>query len=84
MLAAELWPVGVRVLVVDLAGDDQDDQPAILAKPYAVRLKLIRGSSHDAEVSGLLVRPDGFVAWASAYGTSDPVGLEAALARVVW
>jgi hypothetical protein len=27
------------------------------------------------------VRPDGFVAWASADGASDPAGLEAALTR---
>ena len=32
-------------------------------------------------MSGLLVRPDGFVAWASADGASDSAGLEAALTR---
>ncbi|HEY5019271.1 MAG TPA: hypothetical protein VII59_21075 [Streptosporangiaceae bacterium] len=35
----------------------------------------------DAAVSGLLVRPDGVVAWASSAGVSDPAGLEAALTR---
>jgi 2-polyprenyl-6-methoxyphenol hydroxylase-like FAD-dependent oxidoreductase len=67
-----------RALLVDLAGDDQ---LAALAKPYAGRLGLVRGSSEGAGVSGLLVRPDGFVAWASADGASDPAGLEAALTR---
>ena len=67
-----------RALLVDLAGDDQ---LAALAKPYAGRLELVRGSSDGAAVSGLLVRPDGFVAWASAGGASDPAGLEAALTR---
>jgi hypothetical protein len=37
--------------------------------------------SDDAGVSALLVRPDGFVAWASADGVGDPAGLEAALTR---
>ena len=68
-----------RALLVDLGGDDE---LATLAKPYAGRLELVRGSCSDgAGVSGLLVRPDGFVAWASADGTSDPAGLEAALTR---
>jgi 2-polyprenyl-6-methoxyphenol hydroxylase-like FAD-dependent oxidoreductase len=65
-------------LLVDLAGDDQ---LAALAKPYAGRLELVRGSSDSAGVRGLLVRPDGFVAWVSADGASDPAGLEAALTR---
>lgn len=65
-----------RALLVDLAGDDR---LAVLAAPYTGRLELVRGSSDDAGLSGLLVRPDGFVAWASAAG--DPAGLEAALAR---
>jgi 2-polyprenyl-6-methoxyphenol hydroxylase-like FAD-dependent oxidoreductase len=67
-----------RSLLVDLAGDDR---LAALAKPYAGRLELVRGRSGGAGVSGLLVRPDGFVAWASADGASDSAGLEAALTR---
>ena len=73
-----------RALLVDLAGDDR---LAALAKRYAGRVELVRGSSdgtHGADgagASGLLVRPDGFVAWASAEGASDPAGLEAALTR---
>ncbi|HUD38081.1 MAG TPA: FAD-dependent monooxygenase [Streptosporangiaceae bacterium] len=67
-----------RTLLVDLAGDDN---LAALAKPYAGRLALVRGSSDGAGVSGLLVRPDGFVAWAAADGAGDPASLEAALTR---
>jgi hypothetical protein len=66
-----------RAMLVDLTGDDQ---LAALAKPYAGRLELVRTRSDDAEVSGLLVRPDGFVAWAAAEG-GDLAGLEAALTR---
>ena len=69
---------GGRALLVDLA---EDDQLAALAKPYAGRVELVRGSSNGAGVSGLLVRPDGFVAWASDEGATDPAGLEAALTR---
>ena len=66
-----------RALLVDLAGDDR---LAEAAKPYAGRLDLVRGGSSDAAgVSGLLARPDGFVAWASAGG--EPAGLDAALTR---
>jgi 2-polyprenyl-6-methoxyphenol hydroxylase-like FAD-dependent oxidoreductase len=67
-----------RALLVDLAGHDR---LAALAEPYAGRVELVRGRSDGAGVSGLLVRPDGFVAWASADGASDPAGLEAALTR---
>lgn len=49
-------------MLVDLAGDDR---LAALAKPYAGRLDLVRGSAVGAGVNALLVRPDGFVAWAS-------------------
>jgi 2-polyprenyl-6-methoxyphenol hydroxylase-like FAD-dependent oxidoreductase len=69
---------GGRALLVDLAGDDD---AAALAKAYAGRAQLVRARSDGADVSGLLVRPDGFVAWASPAGTSDPAGLRAALAR---
>jgi hypothetical protein len=81
-----------RALLVDLAGDDR---LAVLAQRYAGRVELVRGRPEGAEggqsaavgsqsgvgVSGALVRPDGFVAWASSDGVSDPAGLEAALAR---
>jgi 2-polyprenyl-6-methoxyphenol hydroxylase-like FAD-dependent oxidoreductase len=67
-----------RALLVDLAGDDR---LAALARPCAGRLKLVRGRSDGAGLSGMLVRPDGVVAWASADGATDPAGLQAALTR---
>ena len=67
-----------RALLVDLAADDQ---LAALAAPCAGRLKLVRGRSDGAGLSGMLVRPDGVVAWASASGATDPAGLQAALTR---
>jgi 2-polyprenyl-6-methoxyphenol hydroxylase-like FAD-dependent oxidoreductase len=67
-----------RALLVDLAGDDR---LAAVAKRYAGRVELVRGRCDDAGASGLLVRPDGFVAWASDDRADDQAGLEAALTR---
>ena len=76
-----------RAVLVDLA---EDDRLAVLAQRYTGRLELIRGrrdaadgthSGASAGLSGLLVRPDGSVAWASAGGVDDLARLEAALAQ---
>jgi hypothetical protein len=67
-----------HALLVDLAGDDQLSD---LAKAYPGRLEFIRAEADDAGLSGLLIRPDGFVAWASDQGTGDLAGLETALKR---
>ena len=48
-----------RTLLVDLV---RDEQLSALAEPNAGRLDLIRASSDGAALSGLMVRPDGFVA----------------------
>jgi 2-polyprenyl-6-methoxyphenol hydroxylase-like FAD-dependent oxidoreductase len=72
---------GGGALLVDLAGDDR---LADLAARYAGRVQLVRGRCEGADgagLSGLLARPDGFVAWAAADGASDLAGLEAALKR---
>jgi 2-polyprenyl-6-methoxyphenol hydroxylase-like FAD-dependent oxidoreductase len=69
---------GGRTLLVDLTGGDQLSH---LAKPYVGRLDLVRGTADGSGLSGLLVRPDGFVAWAPAEGVSDLAGLQAALTR---
>ena len=72
---------GGGALLVDLAADDR---LADLAARYAGRVQLVRGRCEVADgagLSGLLARPDGFVAWAAADGASDLVGLEAALKR---
>jgi 2-polyprenyl-6-methoxyphenol hydroxylase-like FAD-dependent oxidoreductase len=80
-----------RALLVDLAGDDR---LAALAEPYAGRVELVRGRRDGVDAadgldcagaSGLLVRPDGFVAWASPDDATDDAtdvaGLAAALKR---
>jgi 2-polyprenyl-6-methoxyphenol hydroxylase-like FAD-dependent oxidoreductase len=72
---------GGGALLVDLT---RDDRLAALAACYAGRVQLVRGRCQDAVgtgVSGLLARPDGFVAWAAADGAGDLAGLEAALKR---
>jgi 2-polyprenyl-6-methoxyphenol hydroxylase-like FAD-dependent oxidoreductase len=72
---------GGRTLLVDLAGDGR---LAAVAAPYAGRAELVRSRSDAADgvgVTGLLVRPDGFVAWASGDGAADVAGLQAALQR---
>ncbi|MGI6873291.1 hypothetical protein [Amycolatopsis sp. 3B14] len=67
---------GGQALLADFAGNDE---LAVLAKAYGTRLKLVRGSAEGSGLSGLLVRPDGFVAWASDAGDTD--GLETTLTR---
>ena len=69
-----------RTLLVDLAGDDR---LGALAKPYADRLDLLRAGAAGAGVTALLVRPDGFVAWACADPdpAADPTALQTALTR---
>jgi hypothetical protein len=66
-------------LLVDLTGNDNT---ASLVERYAGRLKLVRGKSKIAGVDVLLMRPDGFVAWAATDGgVFDIKDLEVALAR---
>jgi hypothetical protein len=69
---------GGRAMLVDLAGDER---LSALAESYAGRLDLVRGTAAGAGLAGLLVRPDGYVAWASTDGTSDLAGVHAALTR---
>jgi hypothetical protein len=66
-----------RALLVDLAGDER---LSTMANSSVGRLELVRGTADGARLSGLLVRPDGYVAWA-AESVSDLDGLEAALGR---
>ncbi len=67
-----------RALLVDLAADDR---LVALAEQYTGRVELLRCLSDGAGMSGVLVRPDGFVAWASADHAGNPADLEAALTR---
>lgn len=69
-----------RTMLVDLAGDER---LSALAESYAGRVELVRATADGAGLSGLLMRPDGFVGWASADGVSDLAGLRAALTRWV-
>ena len=70
---------GGHALLVDLVGDDRF---VTFAEPYAGRLKLIRGRSPAGAIA-LLVRPDGFVSWASDDDTPDLGGLEPALLQIM-
>ena len=67
-----------RTLLVDFAGDERLSD---LADSYAGRLELVRGTVGGAGLTGLLMRPDGYVAWAAADGSSDLAGVQAALTR---
>jgi 2-polyprenyl-6-methoxyphenol hydroxylase-like FAD-dependent oxidoreductase len=68
-----------RALLLDADGDDG---LASLAAPYAGRLTMIRRRvPTDADIGALLVRPDGYVAWAVAAGERDHDGLTDALTR---
>jgi len=66
-----------RALLLDLgAGDALTRRAAGLAD----RVQVIRARSARSDLAAVLVRPDGFVAWAAAPGTIDPTGLDLALA----
>ncbi|MDP9861245.1 MULTISPECIES: FAD-dependent monooxygenase [Streptosporangium] len=64
-----------RALLLDPAGELR-----AAAGGYGDRLKVVTGALPDRpELAGLLVRPDGAVAWAADAGRADPGALEAAL-----
>ncbi|KAJ6088387.1 hypothetical protein N7486_009648 [Penicillium sp. IBT 16267x] len=67
-----------HTLLVDLTGNDN---ALGLVERYTGRLKLVRGRSRIAGIDGLLVRPDGFVAWAATNGIFDIKELETSLVR---
>lgn len=54
-----------------------DTELAAAAAPWADRVRRIPGTIKDAPAPALLIRPDGYVAWAG----SDPAALRTALAR---
>jgi 2-polyprenyl-6-methoxyphenol hydroxylase-like FAD-dependent oxidoreductase len=65
-----------RGLLLDLAGDPE---PRALAQGWAGRVLLVTGGCPDRpELAALLVRPDGYVAWAAGQGTGLD-GLQTAL-----
>jgi len=50
---------------------------AAAAEPWSDRVQAVAAATDDAPAPALLIRPDGYVAWAGV----DPRGLEAAVAR---
>jgi 2-polyprenyl-6-methoxyphenol hydroxylase-like FAD-dependent oxidoreductase len=71
--AAELLR-GARPLLLDLGGGA--GLPAAAA-PWRDRVDRVAATAPDAPAPALLIRPDGYVAWAGG----DPAGLRAALGR---
>ena len=62
-------------MLLDLSGGGF----AASAGAWADRVDLVTGGSADTSVAALLVRPDGYVAWAT--DSPDGLGLPEALAR---
>jgi hypothetical protein len=67
-----------RPLLLDLTGDGR---LAELAMPWRDRVDVITGRSEDTKATGLLLRPDCYVAWESESAEPDAETLRAALAR---
>ncbi|MCD2198068.1 FAD-dependent monooxygenase [Actinomycetospora endophytica] len=65
---------GARPLLLDLTGGPY---LAAIAEPWSDRVDHVRATSSGAPAAALLVRPDGYVAWAGG----DADGLKAALPR---
>ncbi|GAA3469149.1 FAD-dependent monooxygenase [Nonomuraea roseola] len=63
-----------RPLLLDLTGGND---LATTAEPWNDRVRRVPATADDAPAPALLIRPDGYVAWAGA----DPDGLKAALTR---
>ncbi|MBO8193860.1 FAD-dependent monooxygenase [Streptomyces oryzae] len=63
-----------RPLLLDLTGGND---LAATAEPWSGRVRRVTATAGDAPAPALLIRPDGYVAWAGA----DPDGLKAALTR---
>jgi 2-polyprenyl-6-methoxyphenol hydroxylase-like FAD-dependent oxidoreductase len=70
---AELLHDG-RPVLLDLTGGNG---LAAAAEPWSDRVRAVTATAGDAPAPALLIRPDGYVAWAGA----DPDGLKAALTR---
>jgi 2-polyprenyl-6-methoxyphenol hydroxylase-like FAD-dependent oxidoreductase len=67
-----------RPVLLDLSGRGIGDA----ARRWAGRVDIVTGSSADVDACGLLLRPDGYVAWAAdAFGAEDETRLCGALQR---
>jgi 2-polyprenyl-6-methoxyphenol hydroxylase-like FAD-dependent oxidoreductase len=67
-----------RPVLLDLAGGGIAD-----AVPgWANRVDIVSATIADASAAAMLIRPDGYIAWAAnAFGSADEAGLRAALQR---
>jgi 2-polyprenyl-6-methoxyphenol hydroxylase-like FAD-dependent oxidoreductase len=67
-----------RPLLLDLT---EDGRLAEAAAPWRDRVDVVTGRSSDTKATGLLIRPDCYVAWESDDAEPDVTGLRAALTR---
>ncbi|NUO60868.1 MAG: FAD-dependent oxidoreductase [Hamadaea sp.] len=67
-----------RPLLLDLTADGG---LASVAAPWRDRVEVVTGTSTDTKATGLLLRPDCYVAWESHDARPDPLALRAALTR---
>jgi 2-polyprenyl-6-methoxyphenol hydroxylase-like FAD-dependent oxidoreductase len=74
---AELTRTG-RPLLLDLT---RDGSLAAAAAPWRDRVDVVTGASHDTDATGMLLRPDCYLAWESAAAQPDSATLRAALVR---
>ena len=66
-----------RPVLLDLAGGIADAMPG-----WADRVDTVRATVADPPAAALLIRPDGYIAWAAdAFGPLEEAGLRAALQR---
>ncbi|NUT21812.1 MAG: FAD-dependent oxidoreductase [Hamadaea sp.] len=74
---AELTRTG-RPLLLDLTADAR---LAAVADPWRDRVEIVTGTSTDTKATGMLLRPDCYVAWESQDAQPDVTTLTAALTR---
>ena len=67
-----------RPLLLDLTGDGR---LADVAAPWKDRVDVVTGRGADTAATGMLLRPDGYVAWETEAPAPDEAGLRAALVR---
>ncbi|MFJ9773117.1 FAD-dependent monooxygenase [Kitasatospora sp. NPDC101157] len=70
---------GARPLLIDLSGGGLG--LADLAAGWKDRVDVVTADRPQPPAAALLLRPDGYVAWACAPGAADPHGLDRALRR---
>jgi hypothetical protein len=69
---------GARPLLLDLTSNGS---LAEVAAPWRDRVDVVTGRSGDTKATGMLLRPDCYVAWESEAPDPDAAALRAALAR---